>query len=110
MHALPALLFQRQRWFAALQGRLFQFSVSHPPSVEETAESAATESASRTFTTIGVVGLGTMGAGIVEVIARNGYSVIAIDISTASVEAGRGRLEGSTARAMKRGTKRSTRA
>jgi 3-hydroxybutyryl-CoA dehydrogenase len=55
------------------------------------------------ITTVGVIGLGTMGAGIVEVIARNGYQVIAIDISTASVEAGRGRLESSTARALKRG-------
>ena len=29
---------------------------------------------------IGVVGLGTMGSGIVEVIARSGYSVIGVDL------------------------------
>jgi 3-hydroxybutyryl-CoA dehydrogenase len=55
------------------------------------------------ISTVGVIGLGTMGAGIVEVIARNGYSVIAIESSTAALEAGKGRLEGSTARAVKRG-------
>ena len=55
------------------------------------------------ISTVGVIGLGTMGAGIVEVIARNGYSVIAIESSTAALEAGKRRLEGSTGRAVKRG-------
>ena len=30
---------------------------------------------------VGVVGLGTMGAGIVEVFARNGYDVVGLDLS-----------------------------
>ena len=34
----------------------------------------------RDFKTIGVVGLGTMGAGITEVFARNGYSVVGVEI------------------------------
>ena len=55
------------------------------------------------ISTVGVIGLGTMGAGIAEVIARNGYTVVAIESSTAALEAGRGRLEGSTSRAVKRG-------
>lgn len=55
------------------------------------------------ISTVGVIGLGTMGAGIAEVIARTGYSVIGIEITTAALEAGRGRLEGSTARAVARG-------
>ena len=55
------------------------------------------------ISTVGVIGLGTMGAGIVEVIARHGYTVIAIESSTAALEAGRGRLESSTGRAVKRG-------
>ena len=33
----------------------------------------------RDFKTIGVVGLGTMGAGIAEVFARNGYAVIGVE-------------------------------
>ncbi len=55
------------------------------------------------ISTVGVIGLGTMGAGIAEVIARNGYSVVAIESSTAALEHGRGSLESSTARAVARG-------
>ena len=55
------------------------------------------------ISTVGVIGLGTMGAGIVEVIARNGYAIVAIESSTAALEAGKARLEGSTGRAVKRG-------
>ena len=55
------------------------------------------------ISTVGVIGLGTMGAGIAEVIARNGHTVIAIENSTAALEHGRGTLEASTARAVKRG-------
>ncbi len=34
----------------------------------------------RDFTTIGVVGLGTMGAGIAEVFARHGYAVVGVEV------------------------------
>jgi 3-hydroxybutyryl-CoA dehydrogenase len=57
----------------------------------------------RDFHTVGVVGLGTMGAGIAEVFARNGLSVVAVERDAAAVEAGRGHVEASTARALKRG-------
>jgi 3-hydroxybutyryl-CoA dehydrogenase len=57
----------------------------------------------REFRSIGVVGLGTMGAGIVEVFARNGVDVIAVEISEDALERGRSRLTGSTDRAVKRG-------
>ena len=57
----------------------------------------------REFRTVGVVGLGTMGAGIVEVFARNGLDVIAAEVDTAAVERGRNHLETSTARAVERG-------
>ncbi|GAB7043520.1 MULTISPECIES: 3-hydroxyacyl-CoA dehydrogenase NAD-binding domain-containing protein [Catenuloplanes] len=53
--------------------------------------------------TIGVVGLGTMGAGIVEVFARNGLDVVAVEIGEAALERGRGILTGSTDRAVARG-------
>ncbi|HET9422372.1 MAG TPA: 3-hydroxyacyl-CoA dehydrogenase NAD-binding domain-containing protein, partial [Nocardioides sp.] len=65
--------------------------------------SAAPEASPRTFTTIGVVGLGTMGAGIGEVFARNGYRVIGVELNDESVERGRQHFENSTGRAVKRG-------
>jgi 3-hydroxybutyryl-CoA dehydrogenase len=58
---------------------------------------------SRRFTTIGVVGLGTMGAGIAEVFARNGFSVIGVEVNDESLERGRQHLQNSTARAVSRG-------
>src|SRR6185437_13433327 len=57
----------------------------------------------REFSRVGVVGLGTMGAGIVEVFARNGLAVVAIDRDEASVTRGRGHIETSTERAVARG-------
>jgi len=57
----------------------------------------------RAFNKVGVVGLGTMGAGIVEVFARNGLSVVAVDRDDAAVARGRGHIEHSTGRAVARG-------
>ncbi len=57
----------------------------------------------RDFKTIGVVGLGTMGAGITEVFARNGYSVVGVEIDEEAVSRGRQHLETSTSRAVARG-------
>ena len=57
----------------------------------------------REFTSVGVVGLGTMGAGIVEVFARNGIEVVAVEISEAALERGRVTLTGSTDRAVAKG-------
>lgn len=55
------------------------------------------------ISTVGVIGLGTMGAGIAEVVARNGYSVVAIESDDAAMEHGRDLIVGSTARAVARG-------
>lgn len=52
---------------------------------------------------IGVIGLGTMGAGIAEVFARHGFRVIGVEQNETGVERGRQFLEHSTARAVKRG-------
>jgi 3-hydroxybutyryl-CoA dehydrogenase len=52
---------------------------------------------------VGVIGLGTMGSGIAEVVARSGMSVVAVESTPQALEVGRERLLGSTARAMKRG-------
>ncbi|GAA4539487.1 3-hydroxybutyryl-CoA dehydrogenase [Pseudonocardia xishanensis] len=57
----------------------------------------------REFRTVGVVGLGTMGAGIVEVFARSGLDVIAAEVTTEAVERGKAHLETSTRRAIERG-------
>jgi len=57
----------------------------------------------REFSKVAVVGLGTMGAGIVEVFARNGIDVVAIEVDEAAVEKGRGVLQHSTDRAVSRG-------
>ncbi|MFE9853012.1 3-hydroxyacyl-CoA dehydrogenase family protein [Streptomyces sp. NPDC005576] len=54
------------------------------------------------FTTIAVVGLGTMGTGIAEVLARAGREVIGIDIDPAAARRAVASLEASTARAVRR--------
>jgi 3-hydroxybutyryl-CoA dehydrogenase len=57
----------------------------------------------RTFSKVGVVGLGTMGAGIVEVFAREGLQVVGVEPTEESLERGRGHLRHSTDRAVARG-------
>ncbi|HEU5143663.1 MAG TPA: 3-hydroxybutyryl-CoA dehydrogenase [Dermatophilaceae bacterium] len=57
----------------------------------------------RDFTKVGVIGLGTMGAGIVEVFARNGIDVVAVEVDDDAVERGREHLDTSTGRAVARG-------
>ncbi len=57
----------------------------------------------REFSTIGVVGLGTMGAGITEVFARSGFTVVAVEIDEDAKARGKGHLEHSTGRAVSRG-------
>ncbi|WP_053721944.1 3-hydroxyacyl-CoA dehydrogenase family protein [Saccharothrix sp. NRRL B-16348] len=54
----------------------------------------------RQFNTVGVVGLGTMGAGIAEVLARTGITVVAVDVDDAGLARGRGHLDHSTDRAV----------
>ncbi|MCW8100917.1 3-hydroxyacyl-CoA dehydrogenase family protein [Streptomyces tauricus] len=53
--------------------------------------------------TVAVVGLGTMGTGIAEILARAGREVVGIDISEAAAAQAVGVLESSTARAVRRG-------
>ena len=52
---------------------------------------------------IGVVGGGTMGAGIAEVAARANCEVIVVDVSQDAIDAGRSRIESSLGRAVKSG-------
>src|SRR6478752_9091298 len=58
---------------------------------------------SREFTKVGVVGLGTMGAGSAEVFARNGVPVVANERDEAAIVRGLSHIEHSTARAVARG-------
>ena len=53
--------------------------------------------------TVGVVGVGTMGAGIAEVFSRTGLEVVAVEVDADGVARGRGHLEHSTGRALERG-------
>jgi 3-hydroxybutyryl-CoA dehydrogenase len=57
----------------------------------------------RDFSTVGVIGLGTMGAGIAEVFARNGYQVVGVEQTEETLKRGRQHVEHSTGRAVKRG-------
>ncbi|MCK0112346.1 3-hydroxyacyl-CoA dehydrogenase NAD-binding domain-containing protein [Ornithinimicrobium sp. F0845] len=57
----------------------------------------------REIATVGVVGLGTMGAGIVEVFARGGLTVIGVESSQEYAERGRSILQASTDRAVAKG-------
>ncbi|HEX5406171.1 MAG TPA: 3-hydroxybutyryl-CoA dehydrogenase [Pseudonocardiaceae bacterium] len=54
----------------------------------------------REFATIGIIGLGTMGAGIAEVVARTGRRVITVELDDFAVDRGRGHVEHSTERAV----------
>ncbi|MEV4378704.1 3-hydroxyacyl-CoA dehydrogenase NAD-binding domain-containing protein [Streptosporangium sp. NPDC049644] len=55
------------------------------------------------FETVGVVGLGTMGAGIAECFARAGIAVIGVEAGPEALARGRGHLEDSTGRAVAKG-------
>ncbi|MFC5286282.1 3-hydroxyacyl-CoA dehydrogenase family protein [Actinokineospora guangxiensis] len=57
----------------------------------------------REFSIIGVVGLGTMGAGIAEVLARRGLGVVGVDFDEEGVARGKERVAHSTARALAKG-------
>ncbi|MGH2530154.1 MAG: 3-hydroxybutyryl-CoA dehydrogenase [Actinomycetota bacterium] len=52
---------------------------------------------------VGVVGCGVMGSGIVEVCARAGLDVVYLEATKELVEAGGGRIDASTLRAVERG-------
>ncbi len=55
------------------------------------------------ISTVGVIGVGTMGSGVVEVAARSGLQVVAREATPELVEAGRGRVEKSMDRGVARG-------
>ena len=57
----------------------------------------------RDFATVGVVGLGTMGAGIAEVLARNGIRVYGVELDPAALNRGRAHVAHSTRRAVSKG-------
>jgi 3-hydroxybutyryl-CoA dehydrogenase len=55
------------------------------------------------ITRVGVAGCGLMGSGIVEVCARAGLDVVVREVDDGAVAAGRARIEGSLARAIRSG-------
>jgi 3-hydroxybutyryl-CoA dehydrogenase len=54
----------------------------------------------RQFTRVGVVGLGTMGTGIMQVLARHGIDVVGVDVDDAAAQRGFAAVEASTQRAV----------
>ncbi|WP_017580883.1 3-hydroxyacyl-CoA dehydrogenase [Nocardiopsis valliformis] len=55
------------------------------------------------FKKVGVVGLGTMGAGIAEVFARAGFNVVGVEINQDALDRGRGHMDKSLSRAVSKG-------
>ncbi len=55
------------------------------------------------FRTVGVVGLGTMGAGVSELLARQRLQVVGVEVDAEAASKGRERIEHSVARAVERG-------
>lgn len=56
----------------------------------------------RPFPTVAIIGLGTMGTGIAEVVARAGHEVVGIEIDDTAAHRAVAALESSTARAVQR--------
>lgn len=70
----------------------------------EVAKVAKTEGAvPRPIARVGVVGAGTMGAGIAVAFVEAGYAVTVIETTDAALEAGRGRIDGTWARSVASG-------
>lgn len=70
----------------------------------EVAKVAKTEGVSpRPVARIGVVGAGTMGAGIAVAFVEAGYAVTVIETTDAALDAGRGRIDGTWARSVASG-------
>ncbi|HEV8560368.1 MAG TPA: 3-hydroxybutyryl-CoA dehydrogenase [Actinophytocola sp.] len=57
----------------------------------------------REISSVGVVGLGTMGSGIAEVLARAGVDVVGVEIDKEGLTRGRAHIEHSTSRAVAHG-------
>src|SRR5438105_15781564 len=53
--------------------------------------------------TVGVVGAGLMGSGIIENTAREGYDVVAREVDDAALQGGQKRVAGSMGRGIERG-------
>ncbi|WP_371618717.1 3-hydroxyacyl-CoA dehydrogenase family protein [Streptomyces sp. NBC_00454] len=73
------------------------------PSTSSQSSSPSSEPARPALQTIAVVGLGTMGTGIAEVLARAGREVIGIEISDTSARRATAALAASTARSVTKG-------
>lgn len=70
-----------------------------------TAPSEATAMHINDIKTVGVVGCGTMGSGIVQVIADAGYNVVVREVTQEACESGRGRIDRFLTAAVNKGKK-----
>ncbi|WP_206503348.1 3-hydroxyacyl-CoA dehydrogenase family protein [Streptomyces chrestomyceticus] len=76
--------------------------VSTVPKVSTSSTGSPPAGAPQALATVAVVGLGTMGTGIAEILTRAGREVIGIDIDDAAARRAVAALEASTARAVRR--------
>lgn len=76
--------------------------VSTVPKVSTSSTGSSPAGPPQTLATVAVVGLGTMGTGIAEILTRAGREVIGIDIDGAAARRAVAALEASTARAVRR--------
>jgi 3-hydroxybutyryl-CoA dehydrogenase len=91
-------------WQAAAPAAAQAATPAAAPATKPAAEPAASpENPVTPPSVIAVVGLGTMGTGIAEVMARAGHEVVGVDLDVAAARRAVTALERSTARAVERG-------
>ena len=104
-HNEPRGAGQVRREAAGVVNRASGYNNAHDRTLVQSsgADVVAKEMPVTVISTVGVVGLGTMGAGILEVFAKQGLTCVAVEVNTQALDRGRDILEASLTRAVERG-------